>query len=121
MIKTMNISGMGGGYEAECQKMLTAGMVFIKEKGGDPNFDTNPAIFGVAIPTNKSAKALEKALLAASPDCTGAMFQAVVSHLSYIIKHGYARWISEAKSNDRVLNINDPLREKTLPLFELLR
>lgn len=63
-MKTIDISGFGGGYEAGCQKMLLNGLKFLKEH---PNFDfkvykQSPRVFGICIGEGETAKELDKAV-----------------------------------------------------------
>jgi len=104
-MKTIDISGMGGGYEATCQAMLIAGMKWLKEH---PQFSFNgyksfERIYGVVIPPETQlAKELDDTLLAAAQgDCTGAMHQGVISHLAYIHVKGHDAWLEEAAKQGR--------------------
>lgn len=100
-MKTIDISGMGGGYEATCQKALANGMRFIKEH---PNADFTGSykayqnIYGVLTSETQLAHDLDKCLSEGIPDklgMTGAIHQAVVGHLLYIAQNGYDNWLSE--------------------------
>ena len=118
MIKTVDISGMGDSYESTIQKMLTAGLKFLSDK---PSFDwagykQYQNITGICTAENADAKALDKALLAASGgDCTGAMHQYTVNHLHYIATHSYSMWLEEISKhrNDPgdIYELDDPERE----------
>lgn len=97
-MKTLDISGFGGSYEAGCQKMLLNGLNWLNEH---PNFDfkvykTNPQVFGLCIGEDETAEALDKAVCE-GVDPSGAMHHAVISHLAYIHKHGYEGWLTEAE------------------------
>lgn len=97
-MKTIDISGLGGSYEATCQKMMLNGLKFLKDK---PNFDwsgyqTYKNVYGVCEAKNEDAEALYEAIVE-GVDPTGAMHQAVISHLAYICKHGHDAWIDEAE------------------------
>jgi len=97
--ETINISGMGGGYERACQMMLRAGIKHL-EKNPDFHFDyfTYPNIYGVAWTETPWGKELDKVLMdAIGGDCTGAMHQCVIGHLAYIHKQGYNKWLEELK------------------------
>lgn len=78
---TVNISGFGGEYEEECQKMLKAGMDVLE---GLP-FDIDNGSF---------MDIIEEVLLDTSPDCTGAMMGATKGHIWYIYNHSYEEWLS---------------------------
>ncbi len=98
MMKTVDISGMGGSYEAGCQKMLINGLKFLNEH---PNFDWSAykeyrGVFGLTIAESSEAKELDDAV-GQDVEPSGAMHSAVISHLAYINKHGYDGWTSEAE------------------------
>ncbi len=100
---TVDISGMSGGYEATCQRMLYAGMKFLDEHP-DFHFDYKQSanIVGVATTNTPWCKMLDKVLAdAAEHDCTGAMHQFVVNHLAYIYKHGKKEWLAHAPPERR--------------------
>ena len=97
--KTVNISGFGGGYEYNCQLMLRAGMKYLKVKKDFDwsGYETTRGIYGICQAKGNDAKKLDDVLLKASNDCTGAMHQCVVSHLRYIHKSGYEKWLKDCK------------------------
>ncbi len=73
-MKTVDVSGMGGGYEHTCQKMIEAAMKFFKENGV-------PELSELKDDENQKTKELEKVIIAASDnDCTGAMFYTARNH-----------------------------------------
>ena len=97
-MKTIDISGFGGSYEAGCQKMLINGLKFLNEH---PNFDWGAykeyrGIFGLTIAESSEAKELDDAVCQ-DVEPSGAMHSAVISHLAYINKHGYDAWLAEAE------------------------
>jgi hypothetical protein len=103
-MKTIDISGFGGSYEAGCQQMLLNGMKFLNEH---PNFDfrvykSSPQVFGLCIGEGETAEALDKAVCA-GVDPSGAMHHAVISHLAYIQKHGYDGWLAQAEKQGATL------------------
>ena len=103
-MKTIDISGFGGSYEAGCQKMLLNGMKFLNEH---PNFDfrvykSNPQVFGLMIGEGETAEALDKAVCE-GVEPSGAMHHAVISHLAYIHKHGYEGWLADAEKGGATL------------------
>ncbi len=94
-IRTINISGMGGGYELACQKMLQAGEEFVKTT------TIHRKEFEHGFGKTDNAKALqEKMLDAVDRDCTGAMMGHVLGHLLYIQNHGREAWLTEVAGND---------------------
>ncbi len=97
-MKTVDISGFSGSYEAGCQKMLLNGLKFLNEH---PNFDWTAykeyrGVFGLAIAESSEAKELDDAVCQ-DVKPSGAMHSAVISHLAYINKHGYDAWLAEAE------------------------
>ncbi|GAH53382.1 unnamed protein product [marine sediment metagenome] len=97
-MKTVDISGLGGSYEAGCQKMLINGLKFLN---GHPNFDWSAykeyrGVFGLTIAEGCEAKELDDAVCQ-DVEPSGAMHSAVINHLAYINKHNYDGWISEAE------------------------
>lgn len=97
-MKTVDISGFGGSYEAGCQKMLLQGLEFLNNH---PNFNWEgykqyKNIYGLCTAKTDEAKALDEAVCT-GVEPSGAMHQAVINHLAYIHKHGYDNWIAEAE------------------------
>ena len=109
-MKTIDISGFGGGYEATCQKMLLNGLRFLRDK---PDFDwsgyrTFKNVYGICSAVNDNAQALDKVLMDGIDDATGAMHQAVIFHLSYIHQHGYEEWLAEAqRQGEKIIEIDE--------------
>lgn len=89
------ISGFGGGYEATCRAMVIAGIEWAdKKKGADPKWKESPQLIGITIDENDDAKELQKVMLEASgDDCTGAMMQACMNHVLYILKNGWDEYV----------------------------
>ena len=103
-MKTIDISGFGGAYEATCQKMLLSGVKFLNEH---PNFDfrvysPGPQEFGLIIGEGETAEALDKAI-SEGVEPSGAMHQGVISHLAYIHLHGYDVWLADAERQGRTI------------------
>jgi len=103
-MKTLDISGLGGSYEAGCQKMLLNGLKFLNEH---PNFDWSAykeyrGVFGLTIAESSEAKELDDAVCQ-DVEPSGAMHSAVISHLAYINKHSYDAWLAEAEKQGRTL------------------
>ena len=100
-MKTIDISGMGGSYEAGCQLMLLRGLKYLKEH---PDFDFSvyksfKNIYGICEGEGDKAKELDE-VITKGVEPSGAMHQAVISHLAYIHKHGHDAWIAEASKRD---------------------
>jgi len=111
-MKTLDISGFGGSYESGCQKMLTNGLVFVAKEGKtNAEYTTYENIYGICSADNEDAKVLDAAILK-GVDATGAMHQAVVNHLLYILKNGYEKWLN-VQGTDQI-DILDSKRETAL-------
>lgn len=88
------ISGFGGDYELACLDMVYAGLVWIDaHPGADLKATTYQNVFGILNAASDDAKALEKAMTAACPDCSGAMHQATMQIVMYIAKNGWSRFV----------------------------
>ena len=101
--ETMDISGMGGGYERTCQMMLLAGRKYLED---NPKFIWDfkhyEHIYGVCWSDSEYGKALDKVLMGAcNNDCSGAMHQVVIGHLQYIHKNGYGEWLGRVPGERR--------------------
>ncbi len=95
--ETIDVSGMGGGYERACQLMIQAGVKFLEENEFHFDYKTIKGVYGVAFSDAPWSKDLEKVLMdAVGGDCTGAMHQCVIGHLQYIHKESYEAWLSKA-------------------------
>jgi hypothetical protein len=88
------ISGFGGDYENACRDMIYAGLVWLDlHPGADLKASAYQNVFGILTAESDDAKALEKRVLAACPDCSGAMHQVTMSALMYIAKHGWSAYV----------------------------
>lgn len=79
------ISGFGGAYEAACRDMVYAGLAWLAER---PTADLTSW-------ETPDAKALEKAVLAACPDCSGAMHGAAMSACAFVHKQGWDTYVAK--------------------------
>lgn len=94
------ISGMGGGYEAECRLMLKQGMKWIEaHPDAKPMYHGFKGIYGIIKEDNEDAKALSNAACEGR-DVTGAMHQAVISHIIFISKNGWPKYVEEMKKGN---------------------
>ena len=115
-MKSIEIGGISSSYEAACQKMLFLGLRYLEDK---PNFDWNSyrayrGIYGVCIAESAESKALDEAICG-GVDSTGAMHQAVISHLSYIHQHGHEAWLEEAQKHGReIIEVDEAQIEHTI-------
>ena len=94
------ISGFGGGYEALCQDMLNAGVVWLTaHRYADLQASGYKGVFGVLKAESDDAKAMEAAMMAADTkqDCTGAMHHAVMSRLFWISANGWDAYCAELR------------------------
>lgn len=96
------ISGFGGQYEAVCRAMLKAGVKWIDENpNADPRFQGYEGVYGILLENNDDAKSLSKAVVDASGgDCTGAMHQAVISHVFAIKRRGWEYYVDKMREHD---------------------
>lgn len=92
------ITGFGGDYEKSCRDMVIAGIEFLEKNKLDPEFSTYKNIYGIIKENNEDAKKLTNAMYkAANYDCTGAMMQTCVSHVLYIKKNGWDKYVEKMK------------------------
>jgi hypothetical protein len=103
------ISGFGGGYEATCRAMVTAGLEwFDSHPQADPRFHGYQNITGIIIDDNNDAKELSAAMTDKSitnGDCTGAMHQFSMMHVFRIRKIGWERYCKESRA---IKDVDDP-------------
>lgn len=94
------ISGFGGDYELECQKMLDAGVKFLNDyPGKELKMGGYQGIVGMVNFDNLHAKNLEKAMLAACADSpTGAMVEAVAKRLFFINIEGWEEYCKQVRA-----------------------
>ena len=108
-VKTVDISGMGLGYEKVCQRALWAGIQYLA-KVDRPNKILDKTqefsnIYGIAT-TPDSAKELETIWEKMDMGWTGAQHQAVVGHLRFIGENGIEKWLAEFKDQpERIYEI----------------
>jgi len=90
------ISGFGGEYEQECRRMVIAGMKwFDRFPNASPRFKTYKNIYGIVVEEGNQKHRLTDAILDESPDCSGAMMQASISHCLFASKNGWDKYIRE--------------------------
>ena len=108
LMKTLDISGMGDGYEEGCQRILWLGLEWIKDKPLDVWEKTYSYknITGVLV-TGEKMDGLEKILSADEflnqGGMTGAMHQFSLNHLYQIHKNGYLWWLGEGEKMGRII------------------
>lgn len=92
--ETIDISGMGSGYERACQQMLKAGLEYLHDKPDFKfDFEEYERVYGVCWSTSDEAKKLSDVVTSATEGCSGAQHHVVINHLAYIYKHGYDKWL----------------------------
>jgi len=99
IIKTWDITGFGGGYEATCQMMLWNAVKFISNNDKEIKSKQSPQIYGIAINEGKDGEAFDKAMMEGIDDATGAMHHCATNHALYIQKNGYDKWFEELKKD----------------------
>lgn len=96
-----DISGVGGDYEKQCQKMLQYGYEWLennKSKKDKLEAHEYEGVFGIIVMDSKEAEELSKHVLdSIHNDCSAAMHRAVMGHLFYISKCGIDNWIKDVK------------------------
>ncbi len=95
-IKTIDMSGFGGGYEHTMQLMLRAGLEFLEQHPEVKHTDMRYHGYeGTEI-----AQKLESHIIKASNgDCTGAQFGCVLGHLFAIRRMGREEWLKKASES----------------------
>lgn len=110
------ISGFGGSYEAGCRAMLKAGVAWIDaHPDADLQFGGFRNVYGLLMDESADARALTRAVMDAAftdPEtgkvttageygATGAMHQAVISHVLFIRKNGWEKYVTELRTRER--------------------
>jgi hypothetical protein len=100
------ISGFGGGYEDCCRAMLAAGLKWLDEHPtADPRFHGYKNVYGLCMEDNEDAKSLSRAICDCEPareeGATGAMHQAVVSHVMFIKAKGWESYVEQMRARER--------------------
>jgi hypothetical protein len=93
------ISGFGGGYEKCCRTMLQTGLQWLSQNPDIAlRFKMYENVVGIAVAENDDSEVLNEVLMdAAGGDCTGAMHQAVVSHILWIQHHSWEEYVEKRK------------------------
>jgi hypothetical protein len=96
------ISGFGGGYEANCQTMFDAGVKWVmdnKVSVNDIKAHTYSGVYGLVIPDNDVAKALDKVITDSVDDCTGAMVHAVTLRVAAVARLGWDEYCKQCREH----------------------
>lgn len=101
--KMGEISGFGGGYEQACRKMVLGGLDWLdKNPEANPVFQEFKNVYGVTTGENDDMKNMQSAMFEASgKDCTGAMMQACTSHILFIKKNGWEKYVDEMSKPEK--------------------
>jgi len=101
--QTYDLSGMGGGYERQCQIMLWRGVQHLERVQPSvamwDGATEYVGIYGVMVTDGAELKALEDAIIHKGDDVTGAMHQCVMGHLRFIHRNGLDKWAQELKAD----------------------
>lgn len=109
-LKSVDISGFGGGYEKGCQQILWLGLEWIKDKPlevwkGTYSFKDVTGL----VHTGEGLKEFDEMLYAdpflKAGGMTGAMHQCSLSFVHYIHVNGYAEFIKKVEETDRLIEI----------------
>jgi hypothetical protein len=98
-MKTWDLSGLGGGYEEMCQRMLWRGVAYLGEV--KPSVDmweqakAFSGVYGLLMTDGSDLRGLEDAIIRPGDDATGAMHHCVMGHLSFIHQNGIEKWHEE--------------------------
>ena len=120
-VETYDLTGMGGGYENACQKMLWTGVKYMEEKRNTKILDGRKEsnnIYGIVHLPQTFDECRKEMLKAVDNDCTGVMMRCVTGHLHYIAKNGLEKWQSEMKPHrDRTVkfDLNDMNLTEDIP------
>lgn len=101
--KMGEISGFGGTYEEGCRTMLLAGLEWWdKHKcGQEVKFSSFQGVYGLINEETEAAKELTDYMNnAINKEATGAMMQACVNHLFFIVKNGWDKYVEEMEKTD---------------------
>lgn len=96
------ISGFGGGYEAECRAAVVRGLEWLDaHPEADPQFKGYKNVYGIINEENDDAKAMSDAIAPKGSDMTGAMHQAAVEHCLWIKMNSWDRYV-EVKTKQKI-------------------
>lgn len=99
MVKTWDISGMGGHYEETCQKLFWTGVKYLQEIHDPKTFfkgmNSFKNIVGILITPERMKELEEQMSKAVDGDWTGAQHETVIGHLRFIAENGYQKWFAE--------------------------
>lgn len=105
-VKTVELSGRGGGYEEACQKLLWIGIDWIKdkpleiwEKSDDGQRNEGISTVGVYSTEHDALKELDKKFWALDYGISGMQHWTAMGHLKMIHHYGYKWWIAEGKKH----------------------
>ena len=92
--KMGEISGFGGGYEEACRAMVVAGLEWCdKHPKADISYKEYKNIYGLTTGESDDCKKMEDAMSAVNDGCSGAQMQACKSHIMFIRKNGWDKYV----------------------------
>jgi hypothetical protein len=96
------ISGRRGAFEAQCRRMLFAGLAWLEaHPDANPQFSSVRVLCGVVDDDNDDAKALSDAVMAAADgDCTDAMHESVITACLFVKDYGWDGFQAAMRSLD---------------------
>ena len=91
------ISGFGGGYENDCRKMVIAGLEWCdKHPEAELSYKEFNGIYGITTGESEDMKLCQDVMFeVVNNDCTGAMTHAAMTHLVFIRKNGWDKYMEE--------------------------
>jgi hypothetical protein len=100
--KMDEISGFGGGYEEACRKMVIAGLEWCDEnQDADLGYKEFENVYGLTTDESEDTKKMQGVMLSAvDNDCTVAMMQATMSHVMFVRKNGWDKYVEEMEKRE---------------------
>jgi hypothetical protein len=100
------ISGLGGGYESGCRKMVVAGLEWLDaHPEAVISYQEYKHIYGMTANESPDCEAMQSHMnKAIDNEATGAMMQACTGHVMYAHKNGWDKYVSELEKRDEKTN-----------------
>lgn len=120
-MKTVNISGFGGGYEWTCQRMLANGYKWLQancERKKHIDYQGFKGVYGLCEAVGDISREFDEAIMENVSDATGAMHHAVVAHLAYMSEHSWEQWVHEVETDqpERVFDFDGTMKSCPAPI-----
>lgn len=89
------ISGFGGSYEAACRKMVIAALEWLDiHTDADLRYKKYKNVYGLTTDESEDLKKMQSYMMnQIGGDCTGAMMQASLSHIMFVKKNGWEKYV----------------------------